>query len=339
MDRVALLGVVLALGACSSFVSADSSGAETEAGSGEESGQSTAASEDSTATNPTSGTGGDTNSGTATDPTIDPSTTGNPTTDPTGSGTTSGGNEATGNASTGSDSTGPEATDDSSTGDPVQTCGDKRVGGNEDCDDGNADELDGCTTNCVVGPTGLDFGSTLGTGLAGGSGTAGISDNTEECPAGHVLVGLQGDLTAEPWLGVIGGICRPAALTNTDPPEFATGAPPTALLEHGQFDGGGSWVTECDSDEAIVAVQGGSGSVMDGLQVRCASIDTMGPAGAYTLHPIPELRLEPLQGGAGGGPFGPLTCPPGRVASGLRTLTNSYVIQIELLCRELNLTY
>lgn len=336
MDRVACLGVVFALSACSSFVAAEGSDAETEPGSGEETG--TPSGGDS-ATSPTSGAGSDSDSGTATDPTAGPSTTGDPTTDPTGPGTSAGGDETTGNASTSGASTGPESTDDSSTGEPPQSCGDGLLGGEEDCDDDNADELDGCTSNCGFGPTGLDYGATVGTGLGGGSGTLGTNDNTEECPANQLMVGLQGDLTVAPWIGVIGGICRPVALTNTDPPEFATGAPANPLPEHGGFNDGGPWSTECGPDQVIVAVRGGSGTVLDGLQIQCASIDTVGDPGAYNLQPTPEVRFEQLQGGSGGGSFGPLACPPGRVAAGLRSLTNSYVIQVELLCRELNLTY
>ncbi len=338
MDRVALLGVVLALGGCSTFFAAESSDTDTDATSADETGQTTLPPTGTTDPSPTSGADSDSDDpGPTTEATTDPSATGNPTTDPTGEQTTSGGGaESTtgGNSSTGSD-----PTDDSSTGDPPTSCGDSIPQDDEACDDGNSDELDGCTSSCEVGPTAIDYGATLTSELDGGSGTSGISDNTHECPAGEVLVGLQGDLTAEPWIGVIGGICRPTALTNTDPPEFATGAPPTVLPEHGGFSGGGPWSTECGADEVIVAVQGGAGTVIDGLQIRCASIDTIGAPGAYDLEATAEARFEALQGGSGGGPFGPLTCPDGTVAAGLRTRTNSYVIQVELRCRELGLTY
>lgn len=326
---------MLSVAGCSSFVAAESSGAETEPTSDDETGQGTTSSEDSASTNPTSGADSDSGDpGPTTDPTTDPTTTGNATTDPTGSETTAGNDE-----STGSDSTGSDPTDASSTGDPPEACGDEIKQVNEDCDDGNADELDGCTSSCGLGPTAISYGMIVSTDLGGGSSTTGISDNTEECPPNHVLVGLQGDLTSEPWLGVIAGICRPAALTNTDPPEFATGGPAAELTEHGGFDGGGPWSTECGNDQAIVAVRGGGGSVMDGLQIRCASIDTVGAAAAYSLSPTPAARFEDLQGGAGGGMFGPLACPAGSIAAGLRTQTNSFVIQVELRCRELGLTY
>jgi len=323
-----LFGVVLSLGGCTSFVAADASDADTDAASADTTGQPPLPSGGDD-TNPTSGA--DSN-GDSPGPTTDPTTTANPTTDPTDPGTTSAGSE-----STGGDPTTPD-TDDSSTGEPPKGCGDGIKQENEDCDDGNAEELDGCTSSCGLGPTAISFGPIVTTGLGGGSGTIAITDNTHECPPGQVLVGLQGALTSEPWIGVIGGICRPTALTNTDPPEFATGAPATELPEHGGFDGGGPWSTECGADEVIVAVQGGAGTVLDGLQIRCASIDTVGAAGAYDLEATPQARFEDLQGGAGGSSFGPLVCPAGSIAMGLRSRTNSYVIQLELRCQQLGLT-
>lgn len=326
-----MFGVALVLGGCSTFVAAEGS-AETGGSSGDETGNATLSTSSDDATATTSGV--DTNGGSSGTTTPDPTATGTPTTDPTGPATSTGGGESTGGSSTGFDPTG-----ESSTGDPPASCGDGIPHPSEDCDDGNADELDGCTTSCSLGPTGIDYGAIVTSGLGGGSGTNGISDNTHECPPNQVLVGLQGDLTTEPWIGVIGGICRPTALTNTDPPGFATGGPSTELPQHGGFTGGGPWITECGADEVIVAVQGGAGTVVDGLQIQCASIDTVGPAGAYSLAPSARPGYETLQGGDGGGSFGPVACPPGSVASGLRSRTNSYVIQVELRCRELDLTY
>ncbi len=323
----------MVLGGCSTFVAAEDEDpqADTEGTSAAETEQTPVPTGADSETSPTSGASG--TSG-APESTTDADTT----VDPTGRGTTSEGSsgpaESTGNASSG-----PDPTDDSSTGDPSTTCGDSRTQDGEDCDDGNDDELDGCTSNCVEGPTGIGYGAIVTSGLGGGSDNTGIDNNSDECPAGEVLVGLQGDLTSEPWLGVIGGVCRPAALTNTDPPEFATGGPATELPEHGGFNGGGAWSTECSGDEVIVGVRGGSGTVIDGLQIQCASIDTIGDPGAYELDPSPNVEFETLQGGGGGGTFGPLTCPAGTVAMGLRTRTNSFVIQVELRCSELHLTY
>lgn len=337
MDRVALIGLVLALGSCTSFVAATSS--DTDAGSSDDGGQASTPAVNTTA-EPASTSGTDEGTGASspttdpmTDPTVGP-TTGDPTIGTTGTESTSGGGE-----STGDDSTGPNPSDGSSSGEPPASCGDGMTQGGEDCDDNNADELDGCTSGCGIGPTGIAYGAIVTSEIDGGGSTTGINENIEECPPDQVLVGLRGGLTTDPWIGVVGGVCRPAALTNTDPPEFATGAPATDLPQHGGFDDGGPWSTECGADEVVIAVRGGAGDVIDGLRIRCASLDTVGKAGSYSLERTSVPGFEALQGGAGGGVFGPLTCPPGTVAMGLLTRTNSYLIEVALRCRDLDLAY
>ncbi len=46
------------------------------------------------------------------------------------------------------------------------------------------------------------------------------------------------------------------------------------------------------------------------------------------------MNWETQQGSMGGNPFGPLVCPPGEVAVGLRVRNSSYVNQVELRCRD-----
>ena len=45
--------------------------------------------------------------------------------------------------------------------------------------------------------------------------------------------------------------------------------------------------TECGDDEVIIAVRGNAGTVIDGLQIRCATLDTIGRPEAYELEPTP----------------------------------------------------
>lgn len=330
------MGVAVLCG-CTSFVSASGGDADTEAGS-----SSTGAAESTQGptTDPTQGT--TTDGGTTTNPstTDTPTTAGTTTadTDPT-----TGPDPTTGDpgSSGGADESSGGRAESSSSGTVVPgVCGDGNVDAGESCDDDNGVEIDGCTSNCEFGPTGIDYGAVSPTGLGGGGGTV-IDDNTDDCPPDNVLVGLQGSIAsmAEPWIGVIGGVCRPADLSNADPPAFVTGAPAFDLTPHGGFNSGGDWATECDDDEVIVAVRGNAGSVVDGLEIRCASIQTIGMAEAYDLEPIPLMGWEPLQGSMGGAPFGPLVCPPGEIATGLRVQTSSYLNQIQLRCQALDLIY
>ncbi len=263
-------------------------------------------------------------------------TTPDSTTDPDASAT-----DALGSTST---DTGDEPTsgpaDGTTTGGTIQRgCGDGEQDRGEACDDANDDELDGCASSCVIGPAGLSFGATFETDLEGGESSTGIQNATENCPGDHVLVGLGGFLTApEAWIGVVGGLCQPARLSNQDPPAFRTDDPTTALPTHGQFDGGGPWLSQCADDQAIVALRGHAGDVMDGLQIRCADLETVGDPGAYELETSPTA-WEPLQGGNGGSTWGPVQCPAGTIATGVQTETNSFAVRIRLLCREVSLSY
>lgn len=208
----------------------------------------------------------------------------------------------------------------------------------EACDDGNDNELDGCTSVCEIGPLGLEFGTAMPTSLGGG-GASPTNDATDECATGEVLVGLRGALTNDDWLGVIGGVCRPSGLTNRSPTSFQTSDPTTDLPTYGGFNDGGPWSTACGANEVIVAIRGRAGSVMDGLEMRCATVDIEGPLGNQELIVAPLDDWESYQGSPGGSPFDTLECPAGAVATGLRARTSSYVNQVALLCRELGLRY
>lgn len=264
---------------------------------------------------------------------------------PTSSGTTG---TNTGDGSTTSDGErggSREMTSESTAG--WAGCGNRRLEVNEACDDGNFDDLDGCTQNCVVGPVGVFLGRTEQTAFAGGASSTGISSFVDICPKGQVLSGLHGSLNSDVWLGLLlGGLCRPVVLTNTDPPSFMTNDPTTELPSHGSSDETAAWRTDCLVNEVVVAVRGSAGSVIEGVEVRCASLNTNGTPGAYGLELIATAWLEP-QGSSGGGRFGPLECPSGTVATGVETETatgaetemNNYVVRIRLLCTELDFNY
>ena len=66
---------------------------------------------------------------------------------------------------------------------PPAVCGDGKVDPGEECDDGDGDDLDGCTSQCKQGPV---------------------------CPAGTEGCPCQGGLTCDPGLVCQGGTCAPA---------------------------------------------------------------------------------------------------------------------------------
>lgn len=332
MRRWLVLGFGLTLGACSDFTSLEGSGSTDTEPAGSDSTASSPDESTTTLSGTTSSSGGETLDATTNDSTTSPEatdTTAGPTGDPLDADT-----------ETETETSGREpSTGDSSTGEPPRSdCGDEVTQPGEACDDGNDDELDGCTSSCSIGPTALEFGPSTETDNGGGGSMQQINTSVDTCPDPQVLVGLSGGISSEGWLGVIRGECQDARLENTDPTTFRTSGPINELPSQGQFDKGGSWATQCADDEAIIAVRGGAGDVMDGLQIECAEVTTAGPPGAHTLE-VSSTGWQPLQGGSGGGSFGPLRCPDGSLATGLETDTNSYVIRIRLLCRSVGLQY
>lgn len=318
----------LLVGGCSDFVDGATGTAASESSTSAEDASST----DGSGSTSTSATGNGTT--TAVDPTNDSTSSAttddpiDPTNDPT-------------DADTETATTGGDPSGDTSTGDPPPEgeCGNGIEEPGEECDDANEDQLDGCTDACGIGPLGLDFGAGSQTAFEGGGSSTGIQNAVDTCPQPQVLVGFSGGLTmGDNWIGVVRGQCQDGRLENADPPNFRTTGPLNALPERGQFQGGGPWQTQCGPNEAVIAVRGGAGDVMDGLQVECAELATVGDPGDYALSRSSTGWLD-LQGSEGGGAFGPLRCPGNSVATGLETDTNSYVIRIRLLCTDIDLQY
>ncbi len=325
MRRWVVFGIGLTLGACSDFTGVEVAGNTGAESSGSGSTESPS-DEGTTSAGPTTSVD-DTRGGVTTnDPTSSPETTDDPdpTADPTDADTETGEDTSTGDTSTGQP--------------PMSECGDgiEQVG--EACDDANEDELDGCTSSCVIGPLSLGYGDQTETAKEGGGSETAINVVADACPNSQVLIGLSGGLSNEGWLGVIRGECQDARLENAAPTVFRTAGPINQLPAHGQFNGGGDWGTQCPANQALIAVRGGAGDVMDGLEIECAEVSTVGPPGQHSLE-TSSTGWQPLQGGPGGGPFGPLSCPDGSVATGLETDTNSYVVRIRLLCRSVELLY
>jgi cysteine-rich repeat protein len=204
-----------------------------------------------------SGTAGSTdpNSGASSDPDTSPST--DPTDDP---------GTASASASTEpGDSSGPLASSsgggETTDGGSADACGNGIPEGDEACDDANADELDGCTSACAVGPTGFDIGPLQQTAALGGSGDTLYFEGDDDCPQGQVLVGLQGELTAENWLGTIRGVCRTIGLADTAPTSVVYGAG-AELPMHGGYTDGGSYSLVCPEGEVVWRAQGQAGSIV-----------------------------------------------------------------------------
>lgn len=275
-------------------------------------------------TDPNTGASTDPGTTTSTDPTVDPDTaTASSTSEP-------------------GDSSGPPVSSSdggvTTDGGSVDECGNGMPEGDEACDDANADELDGCTSACAIGPTGFDIGPLQQTPALGGNGGTLYFDGEDDCPQGQVLVGFEGELTVENWLGTIRGVCRTFDLADAAPTSVVYGAG-AQLPVHGGYTGGGSYSLVCPEGEVVWRAEGQAGSVFDRLAVQCASLDLLTDGEALPqLEVTPGSELGP-EGNDGGGAVGPVTCTEGSVATGVHLETNSYVIRLALRCRAIALAY
>lgn len=228
-----------------------------------------------------------------------------------------------------------------SSGGSEAVCGDGRRHPDEPCDDGDDDELDGCTSSCELGPTGIAFGPASPTQPLGGSAEP-TEQGTDACPSDEVLIGFEGRLTSEGVeptvvLGRMRGVCGRVSLVDADPTsvEISDGA---SLRTYGQFDDGDSFSLVCPRGTGVVAVEGQGGTVLDSLRLHCAKLSVTGQGGSQQLELVEAAGAGPV-GGELGEQLGPEPCPAGAVATGAHVAANSYILRVGLVCSSISLAY
>lgn len=215
--------------------------------------------------------------------TTDATTTG---TDPSDADTTRGSDDA--------DTTGT-ATSASTTG-VAPRCGDGDIDVGEECDDGNATELDGCTAVCTNGPRPLQLELVPPPPVAGDSQTV---DATESCHTGdgqlRVLGGLggwRGGVDANnAWTVSLGGACMQIGL-DASGASIVLAPDPMILTEHGynvgQID---QWMLQCPEGAVPIGIDsrifGGAPPNITAVRVHCgmAFVDPAAQTG---------VRVDPI---------------------------------------------
>ena len=193
---------------------------------------------------------------------------------------TDGADESGGDDEPGDDEDTGDGPDDPDTGDdpdaPEPACGDGVLDAElgEQCDDGNADDLDGCMSNCGVGPTDISIDYLKESDL-GPWHPNGASNFAEACPEGQVIIGVDGRDGAhidqvKPRCGII---------KIEDPADGL----PTLSIEPAEFlspqggNGGGAFSLQCGDDEAVVGLSVRDvGGAVERLQLRCAKLELAG---------------------------------------------------------------
>lgn len=198
---------------------------------------------------------------------------------------------------------------------------------NDDCD-GSTDE--GCPATATIGdPT---------TGMTGYGSASGGTLNTDTCPAGSGLVGI--NVVVNSYLRQIQGICAPIQLveTTTATPytySITTGTQ-TNMTNRGTFTGTAA-SAKCAAGSYVVAVEARAGALVDQLTLSCAPLNVTGTIGSYTLARGAITKLAPV-GGAGGGPKESSTCAGIGVVNKIVSRTGDGVDYVEMGCATPSIT-
>lgn len=247
------------------------------------------------------------------------------TTDPTEAGTSEGGS-----------TTGPGTTTEPA--DPH--CGDARLGDNEDCDDGNQDELDGCTSTCRVGPIGIEEGQLSELGDRFGGYATGALNAVSDCASNERLVGLRGVFSYYAQYFVLArlqGICAPIELLDQAPTAIDFG-PTTVLTELGTFSSGSDSPFEilCPADAVVSGLEGFGGLYTDRVGLRCRTVALTDDASEFELG---QRVSGPSFGAPGGGSVQQVSCPGTSLAAGFRVQGDAYATGIFLRCQQTELAF
>lgn len=211
--------------------------------------------------------------------------------------TTEGGPADTSTMSGSAEAESSSAMTSGSTTDVAPECGNGEVEGSEECDDGNAMQVDGCTAACVIGPRPLRLELVPPPPVVGASG---VVSATESCETGdgqtRALAGLggwRGGVDAgNAWTVSARGGCQQIAV-DPNGETIALAPDPTMLAEHGnnvgQID---QWMLQCPAGAVPIGIDSrvyaGDTPNIVAVRVQC---------GMPVLDPAAQtgMRVEPLQ--------------------------------------------
>lgn len=225
-------------------------------------------------------------------------------------------------ASDGSGSTSHDAETSSETSDTPPSCGNAIVESDEPCDDGNADELDGCTQTCALGPRAIALTPVAPPAIAGdGSFNIDLPCSGAGALALGELFGHRGGASMDnAWTVSAGGRC--SSLELVDGGVVAVTPDQLQLDEQGndigQID---QWSLPCPAGSVAVGVDvriyADAIPNIRAMQLQCAVPRLVEQEGEYTIALDPPV---PTGWTATPPPYGEESsrCPDGSVAVGFR---------------------
>ena len=205
-------------------------------------------------------------------------------------------------------------------------CGDGVINGDDVCDDGNEVDDDACSNACV--PNGCDgctlaFGTPVDSRLVGNP--TGGTRFDDACPAGQVLVGLNGQ--AGGWIVRLQAVCG----TPTVDGDVVVVAPGTTLPMRG-LNSGTPVSSLCPANHVVRGFTGRSGLLIDQLVMSCVSWSVSPDGeGEFMLTESAPVTAATM-GGSGGDPFADVACAAGQVAVGAVIRAGDSVDALALRC-------
>ncbi len=215
-------------------------------------------------------------------------------------------------------------------------CGDGVVNpeDGEQCDDANLDELDGCRSNCLLGPSDLrvDHSVAYLLPVEGGGGGGAFHDN---CPDGQVITGIVG--RSGIYVDRVQVQCSTLGLSSGEQGSINVDIEPGTLMETHGGGGGSPFSLSCGPGQAVVGFGGRSGKYLDRLFLRCASVTLVDDwETASVVIGFGETADTNSVGGGGGGSF-LNDCPPGMVVATAKGRSGTYVDALGFNCHPLEL--
>ncbi len=251
-----------------------------------------------------------------------------------------------GDSSPPSDDGADDGADDGGTSDDdgaAEVCGNGFVGFGEECDDANTDELDGCFSDCRIGPTGIDIGheDLMELPLQGNLGGGGPS--ADYCPPGQVITGINGAYGS----GISGGgmarvqfECGVLQLeVNEETQALQFSITEGALLPVRGGPGGGTpYAARCPEGYMVVGFGGRSSGLVDQVILRCGRWDIVDTGDSLSMGMTDAHNLGPV-GGAGGNPFPDAECEPGAVVTVGNARSGAHLDAFGMSCMPISLDF
>lgn len=191
------------------------------------------------------------------------------------------------------------------------------------CDDTDAGTIETCfpRKGCVH----LSFPQATATALVGSD--AGGTLYPDACPAGEVMIGIEGETGAS--FEKIGVVCGKVELSSDLTVTIAAG---TKLPQRGTNTGAAVSRT-CPANQMVVGFSGRASAVVDQLILRCAPLVMAGAdAGGNITPELGAITTVPQAGGDGGVAVPDTDCENGGVAPGANIRASAAIDAFGLRC-------